>query len=406
MPCGAKGKCGKCKVLFHKGAPDPTPSELSALTESELAQGYRLGCQVVLDRDAVVYLRDHGRKPGDRILTTGVTRQVPLCPLITKRFAEVPEPTTEDLRSDVDRVLDSLDVARDESATGLAQVRRMGSVLRESEYKVTGVFAGTDLISLEAGDTTSDCCGVAFDIGTTTLAGYLLDLNTGAQLAVAAAVNPQTRVGEDVISRISHTMQEADGLRHLQSLVVTEMNRLVRKLARQANVSRDRVYEAVIVGNTCMTHLLLRVDPRHLAMAPYVPAFSRSVTLDAAAIGLGISRLGRAHVLPNIAGYVGADTVGAVLATAAHESDSTVLIVDIGTNGEIVLGSRERMLACSTAAGPAFEGAHIKQGMRAAPGAIDAVWMEDGDIRFSTVSNGRPVGICGSGLLDAVVCLR
>jgi len=405
MPCGGKGRCGKCKVLFKEGAPSPTPTETAVLTETELAQGYRLACQTILDGDAVVYLHDHKIAQGEKILATGVTRAVPLNPWVTKRFARVPEPSSGDLRSDMDRVNEVLGVSPHGGNVHLEHVRSIPGILREAEFRITGVFAGPELVTIEPGDTSSECFGVAFDIGTTTLAGYLVDLNTGTQVGVASAVNPQTRVGDDVISRINYVGEHLDGLKHLQSLVVSEMNRLVARMVRQANIRPENIYESVVVGNTCMTHLLLGVDPRNLALAPYVPVFSQSLTVEAAEIGLKINNSGQVHILPNIAGYVGADTVGTILASSIHEDDSIVLAVDIGTNGEIVLGSRNLLLACSTAAGPAFEGAHITHGMRAAPGAIDRVWVENGDIRFTTVGNHRPTGICGSGLLDAIACL-
>ncbi|MDH7481206.1 MAG: ASKHA domain-containing protein [Armatimonadota bacterium] len=405
MPCGGKGRCAKCLVYFQEGAPPPTPADEAGLTESELAQGYRLACQVILDRDAVIFTRDHKFKATDKILVTGATRDFVLKPNITKRYAVIPKPTVDDLRSDLDRILDVFDI-KTGFAPSLQLLKNLGCELRKSGFKATGVFANGKLISVEGGEATQECYGIAFDIGTTTIAGYLLDLTNGSQLAVTAAVNPQARIGEDVISRISYSMQEPKGLKWLQTAVVKELNRIAGRLARQANVSLSKIYEAVVVGNTCMTHLLLGVDPRHLAQAPYVPTFSHSMTLDAGDLGLRINSAGLVHVLPNVAGYVGADTVGMILATAIHKSDGIVLAVDIGTNGEIVLGSKERMLACSTAAGPAFEGAHIKHGMRAASGAIDSVWITDGDIEFSTVDGAKAVGICGSGLLDAIVCLR
>ncbi len=407
MPCGGKGRCAKCLVLFQDGAPPPTPADEEGLTESELAQGYRLACQAILVRDAVVYIRDHNLKATDKILTTGASRDFQLKPNITKRYSVVPQPSVDDLRSDLDRVLDVFEV-KSGFEPPLELVTGLGSELRKSAFHITGVFAGGRLVAIEGGDTTKECYGVAFDIGTTTIASYLIDLNTGSQLALAAAVNPQAKVGDDVISRINYSMQEQEpkGLRWLQMAVIGELNRLIGRLARQARVSSSKIYEAVVVGNTCMTHLLLGVDPRHLAQAPYVPTFSHSMTVGARDLRLRINPAGQVHVLPNIAGYVGADTVGVILSTAIHKSDELVLAVDIGTNGEIVLGSKERMVACSTAAGPAFEGAHIKHGMRAASGAIDAVWIEDGDIKFSTVNGAKAVGICGSGLLDAIVCLH
>ena len=401
FPCGGKGLCGKCKVIFEQGAPPVSPTEDDRLTETELTQGYRLGCQTSVCEDSLIYIPDSVQ--GAKILTVGTAREVPLNPGITKKHAAVKEPARDDLRSDLTRLMDASDV--ENADIELPVLQRLGKDIRSANFDVTGVFSVGRLIGIEAGDTASECFGIALDIGTTTLAAYLLDLTTGKQVSVAAAMNPQAEVGDDVISRINYVMQEADGLKRLQELVIGEFNRLIGILADGAGVSRERIYEVTIAGNTCMTHLFLGIDPTNLAIAPYVPVINDSVSVRARELGIGISEFGRVHVLPNIAGYVGADTVGVILATDFYEQEKLTLAVDIGTNGEIVLGSERRMLACSTAAGPAFEGAHIMHGMRAAPGAIDAVWFENGDIRYSTIAGEKARGICGSGLLDAIICL-
>ena len=401
LPCGGKGLCGKCKVVYEQGAPPVTPTEDDRLAETELTQGYRLGCQTSVCEDSLVYIPDSVQ--GAKILTVGTARQVPLKPAIMKKHALVQKPDRDDLRSDLTRLLDALEI--EEAEIELSILQRLGKDIRSADFDVTGVFSGGRLIGIEAGDTTSDCYGIALDIGTTTLAAYLLDLNTGKQISVAAAMNPQAEVGDDVISRINCVMQEADGLKKLQEMVICEFNRLIKVLAEGADVPAERIYEVTVAGNTCMTHLFLGIDPTYLAIAPYVPVINDSVSVKADELEIGISELGRVHVLPSIAGYVGADTVGVILASGFYEQEKLTLAVDIGTNGEIVLGSHRRMLACSTAAGPAFEGAHIKHGMRAAPGAVDAVWFENGDIKYSTIAGENARGICGSGLLDAIICL-
>jgi uncharacterized 2Fe-2S/4Fe-4S cluster protein (DUF4445 family) len=288
---------------------------------------------------------------------------------------------------------------------GFPLLKNLASGLRKSDFDVTAVLAGGELIDIESGNTESSCYGAAFDIGTTTIAAYLIDLTTGDEIATASAVNPQTQVGDDVISRISYSTSEPDGLKKLQSSVLLEMNSLIEKLSAAAEVSPSDIYEISVVGNTCMSHLFLGVDPANLAQAPYVPVVRQSLTLAAWEMGMGINPCGRVHVLPAIAGYVGADTVGVVLASGMYNDGRLTLAIDIGTNGEIVLGNKDRMLSCSTAAGPAFEGAHIRHGMRAAAGAIDAVWLDESGLSFGTIDGKTPVGICGSGLLDAVVCM-
>lgn len=402
IPCGGKGLCGKCKVIFESGAPDPTSTERDRINEAELAQGYRLSCQTAVTQDAVIYVPDGIQ--GAKILTTGTARKVPLRPGITKRFAVADFPSVDDLRSDLDRVTDAFDLDN-QAHLELSALRSLGRDVRASEFRVTGVFAGREPIAFEPGDTTADCYGIALDIGTTTLAAYLLDLNTGGQVSVASAMNPQAHVGDDVISRISHVMEDPEGLRKLQASVIDKLNELVRILSDGAGICHERIYEVTVAGNTCMTHLFLGVDPTNLAVAPYVPVVSRRISVGARHLGIDINEFGRVHVLPNIAGYVGADTVGVILASGFYETDEMTLAVDIGTNGEIVLGSDGRLLACSTAAGPAFEGAHIRHGTRAAPGAIDGVWFEGGEFRCSVIGGIKPSGICGSGLLDAIICM-
>ena len=401
FPCGGKGLCGKCKVIFEQGAPPITPTEDDRLTETELTQGFRLGCQASICEDSFVYIPDSVQ--GAKILTVGTAREVPLNPGITKKHAAVKEPAGDDLRSDLTRLMDALDIAN--ADIELPVLQRLGKDIRSANFDVTGVFSGGRLIGIEAGDTTSECYGIALDIGTTTLAAYLLDLATGTQISVAAAMNPQHEIGDDVISRINHVMQESGGLKKLQKMVISEFDRLIKILSHGAGISQERIYEVTVAGNTCMTHLFLGIDPTNLAIAPYVPVINGSISVRAHELGIGISDFGRVHVLPNIAGYVGADTVGVILAADFYEQEKLTLAVDIGTNGEIVLGSDRRMLACSTAAGPAFEGAHIKHGMRATPGAIDAVWFENGDVRYRTIAGEKARGICGSGLLDAIICL-
>ncbi|MHB0913285.1 MAG: ASKHA domain-containing protein [Armatimonadota bacterium] len=401
FPCGGKGRCGKCKVIFEQGAPAPTPTEFDTLTETELVQGYRLGCTSALSEDAVIYTPNGAGAA--KILTAGVARDIPIEPWITKKFVSVPAPSITDLRSDLKRLLDGLGMEANHTRIDLAILRGLGELARDSEFNLTVVLAGGEPVGIEPLDTASECYGVAVDIGTTTMAAYLLDLVTGKQVSVAASINPQTRIGDDVISRIAYASD--GGLSALHSLVVGELNNLIQLLCAQAEVAPERVYEVAVVGNTCMSHLFLGIDPRHLAQAPYVPTVSQSVALTAAELDVRINPFGRVHVLPNIAGYVGADTVGVILATGMHESEEMTLAIDIGTNGEIVLGSNGRMLACSTAAGPAFEGAHIKHGMRAAPGAIDSAWLDGDKLAYSTVGGEKVTGICGSGLLDVIISL-
>jgi len=246
--------------------------------------------------------------------------------------------------------------------------------------------------------------GLAFDLGTTTVVGWLVDLDTGDTLAARAVTNPQNVYGADVISRIGHAGTH-EGLRQLQQKILAACNEIIRCLLDEGRVAGDEIYEIVAVGNTTMSHLFLGIDPTFLATAPYVPAFAGRMELEARELGLDVMPAGRVVVLPNIAGYVGSDTVGVMLATDIGRRPGFCLAVDIGTNGEVVLAGRGRLLTCSTAAGPAFEGARIRHGMRAAAGAIEGVRIDGGEVGLEVIDDATPLGICGSGLLDAAAAM-
>lgn len=247
--------------------------------------------------------------------------------------------------------------------------------------------------------------GLAVDVGTTTVAAYLMDLATGSMLAVASCLNPQTAFGADVVSRLTLAISEPDGLMRLSSAIRAAIGDLANACCRQAGVIAKRIVEVAVVGNTAMHHLLLALEPQSLAYAPYLPAATGPIDLPASDLGLALAPGARVHVLPVIAGYVGADTVAVAVATGLDRARRLSLAVDIGTNGEMLLGDRQRLLACSAAAGPAFEGARISQGMTAAAGAIDRVEEQDGDLQLHVIGGGPGVGICGSGLLDVAAIL-
>ena len=261
------------------------------------------------------------------------------------------------------------------------------------------MLADGRLIDFEPGNTEQEAYAVAINVGTTTLAAVLVDLARGRELAVAARLNPQTRFGNDVLSRILYCQQAAGGLDELNRAVVEAVNEMVGELAAEAGVARERIYEITFSGNTTMQQLLLRIDPQHLGEAPFVPATSNRVVAPAACLGLQIHRRGRAYVLPVIGGFVGGDTVSGILATGLVDSPGPALLVNIGTNGEIVLWANGRLTAASTAAGPAFEGARISQGMRASIGAIEKV-MVNGSLRINVIGDVPPVGLCGSALVE------
>ncbi len=402
--CAGKGTCGKCRVKIIEGfSKEATAAEKKHLSGPELEAGWVLACQrkvlencsveIPLQRDA------HTRK----ISLAGGVESLVAEPSVMKRAVKLSRPAVKDQTADLERLLKELESP--DLTIKPRELTALPSLLRKNSFSITATIARNRLISLEPGDTTGQLYGISFDIGTTTIVGSLIDLNSATIIAVAAATNPQNIYGADVISRITHASQSDEGLRQLQDKIIEAANQIIKDLLRQAKVARDNVYEIVAVGNTTMSHLFLGIDPTNLAPAPFIPAFSRALIVEAAELGLNINPGGLVTFLPNIAGYVGSDTLGVILATEMDLSKNTCAAIDIGTNGELVLKAKEKIMACSTAAGPAFEGAQIKQGMRAAAGAIESVRYVDGALRMEMIDNAPACGICGSGLIDAAAAL-
>jgi len=278
-------------------------------------------------------------------------------------------------------------------------VREIPALLRQAEFRGTAVLADGWLLDFEPGNTEAECFGAAFDVGTTTLAGMLVDLRTGQALALSSRLNPQTGFGDDVLARVLHASQSPGALEELHHAVISAVDEMLGELVEQAGVERRRVYELSFAGNTTMQHLLCRIDPRHLGEVPFVPATADRLLVDAAGLGLHAHARARAYVMPVIGGFVGGDTVAGILATSLADAQGPTLLVDIGTNGEIVLCAGGQIAAASTAAGPAFEGARILHGMRGSSGAIEKV-IVDGGLRINVIGDVPPVGLCGSALID------
>jgi len=398
-PCGGRGTCGKCRVIAQGELSEPVDAERRHLSEEELEAGVRLACQAKVLGRATVEIPRTTKLLSQKILDEGVRREVVFCPEVRTRRVVLPKPSLEDQRPDFRRLRDALGEDGDGLVADLDLLRELPRVLRENAFHVAVAIADSEVLAIESGDGPDGRCGIAFDIGTTTVVGYLIDLTTGRQLGAAAAMNPQVVYGDDVISRIDYVIGQGDGLKTLHRRIVEEMNEIVGELAGHLGVYPEQICEATVVGNTCMHHLLLGIDPRHIAPNPFIPVISEPMKVRAGALGLKIHPRGYVHALPNISAYVGADIVGDILASDLMRSDAPKLLVDIGTNGEIVLGSKEGLIACSAAAGPAFEGARISCGMRGAPGAIDRAAF-DQDLAYTTIEGTKVRGVCGSGLLD------
>ena len=401
-PCGGKGTCGKCKVMIYtENAEPPNEAEERFFSPDELKEGYRLACQTVVTCDMEVMVPEDSRIRAIKILSAGTGREVRLHPNISKVYVELTEQTLDRQIADFTNIQEALNSKIPDVAADLNMLREIPSILRKSKFKVTLVLDGNELIGIEPGDTTKKNYGVAVDIGTTTVVSTVVDLNTGNDLAVASALNTQATHGADVISRINYATESEHGLDELGDRVVHVINQITEYACAEARTDCKNVYEVTVVGNTTMTHLFLKVPSSNLSVMPYVGVFSDPVEVTASEIGFNINPKANVYVLPNIAGFVGADTVGVILASALNRSETIKLAIDIGTNGEVALGSYKKLLTCSTAAGPAFEGAMITHGMRGASGAIERVQLEDRPV-YQVINGGKPIGICGSGLIDVV----
>ncbi len=401
-PCGGEGRCGKCKVLVgDQNVEPPTEAEADLLSEEELSKGYRLACQTLVTGDTTINVPEDSRIAESKILSEGKGQDVKLHPNISKIYVELSEQTLDNQIADLTNLKNALGPEMSGLTAELDVLRKIPRVLRDSKFKVTLVLDGNRLMEIEPGDTTRKKYGLAVDIGTTTVVCTVVDLRTGANIGVASALNTQAVHGADVVSRINYSVENERGLEELHDRVKQVIRQITEYACTEAGVSPENVYEVTVVGNSTMTHLFLKLPVRNLALLPYVAVVSDPVEFTASQLGLNVNPNANVFILPNIAGFVGADTVGVILASALHESDSIKLAIDIGTNGEVMLGSRERLLTCSCAAGPAFEGAMITHGMRAAPGAVERIELGDCPI-CHVIRGGQPIGICGSGLIDVV----
>lgn len=391
-----RGVCGKCAVRLVSG----TVEQMDGKASANCPPGYVLSCRsLVGDSDITIQLKsakdDIHRKV--RLPNLGTGANYADSP-VRKVYMELNAPSLHDQASDIERILARL--------PGVSTVRtsvlgNLPSLLRKADFKVTAVVSGNDLCAIEPGDTTGDNYGFIIDIGTTTVAIYLVNLNTGEPVDANGLANPQRSFGADVLSRISACTDETQTAR-LQHLVVDGIGDTIKKLMVKNEVKPQNIYSIVIVGNTTMSHLFLGVEPANLAVAPFIPCYRPRMELTGSHFGLPTHPEARIEVLANISGYVGSDTLGVAMATRPWEKDGCSLAVDIGTNGEILLGVGENLYACSAAAGPAFEGAHIAHGMRAGDGAIEKVRIKDGEIELMVIGESAPKGICGSGLIDAI----
>jgi uncharacterized 2Fe-2S/4Fe-4S cluster protein (DUF4445 family) len=404
--CGGRGRCTSCRIKFVAGSsPPPGIGDQLQLGPDLIREGYRLACQTVAAEPVTVQVAPPLDERAFQILEgardPAALARVAIDAGVRKRALRVDLPREESHQtSDWEQLCRAADLVPESMSLDL--VRTLPAALREAKGEVTVVsFAGLPL-AVERGDTTAMAFGLAVDVGTTSVVTSLLELASGEVMATVSSLNPQAVFGGDLMSRIAFAQWNPGNLKKLTSRIVNLLNQQIDELLERTGVLAQWVYKVTVVGNTGMHHLLLGIDPTHVGLAPYAPVVRQPLVLPARALHLKVNPEARVCFLPIVAGFVGADAVAVALATRMDESADVRAAVDIGTNGEVVMGTGARLMACSAPAGPALEAAQIRHGMRGAVGAIDRVWLEDGAIRCHVIGDAAPQGICGSGLVDAV----
>ena len=427
--CGGDGVCGRCKVILKKGRAATQPT--GRISMDERKQGYYLACLTSIESDLEIEVPPESRLDFEAI--TAEEKEMRLkglyseaeevepaksilgdeifihSPLSTKLYLELPAPTLEDKISDLERLYRQIRRIQDIPVmqTGLANIRRLGELLRSANWKVTVTLGKrnetTEIVFIEPGDTSGKNFGLCFDIGTTTISGQLVDLDTKKVLGTKATYNKQATYGSDVITRIIYAQAE-EGLEKLHHAVIDTMNHMIQELDQEHNVDLNNVNCILCAGNTTMIHLLLRVDPGYIRREPYVPTANFVPTIRSAEAGIKINPRGLLSCVPGISSYAGGDVTAGILSCGLDKEEDLSILIDIGTNGEIVLGNKEFLISASASAGPAFEGSGVACGMRASRGAIQKVKISSGDfnVRYETIAAAGARGICGSGYIDII----
>jgi len=403
--CGARGRCRSCRVQVLEGSvPPPTIQDNVQLGPEAVRERFRLACQTKLIEDVKVVPLPPRSEAGHQIMVSGQRvandGRIELESGVVKRLVTAKAPTSEHHQSsDHEEVLIAVGAGVDREMP-LDVLRKLPAAVRKESGKLTVTTFKDRIIDVEPGDTTARCYGMAFDVGTTSIVGTLLDLNTGEQLAAVGGMNPQAPFGGDLMSRIAFAQFNDKKLQTLRAKVLNALSDFTKEACEEAGVDIANVYKIVVVGNTCMHHVLLGIDVSYVGLAPYAPVVRDPLSVPARELPLKGVPNAMVCTLPIVAGFVGADTMACVLATRIYESEVIRALVDIGTNGEVVMGSKDRLVACSAPAGPAFEGAQIRHGMRGAVGAIERVEIGT-DVNCSVIGGKAAIGICGSGLIDA-----
>ncbi len=402
-PCGGNGTCGKCKVIVENFNNPPTNQEIRLLSQEELSNNVRLACQSKInDNMKIEILTDENVKKLKILTSVNHLEDFFIDPYIKREIIEL---DFKNLREDDYSIIDVLlnDKKLKELTPNIKALKQISNLYNRDleNLNLAITYTSDRILSIEKSGDLSQY-GVGIDIGTTTLVSYLIDIKTGEQLASTSSINPQVVHGDDVISRINYINTSEDGLSNLRNLIVDSISHQIAELCENANIVKENIYEIVINGNTIMQEIFLGINPRSIGTSPYIPTFRTVTRIKSQEVGIEINEVGLITMLPNVSGYVGSDVLSGAYIGGIQESDELKAIIDIGTNNEVIIGNKNLMLACSSAAGPAFEGARITFGMRGMPGAIEKARYEADQMKIEVIGNISPKGICGSGLIDIV----
>jgi uncharacterized 2Fe-2S/4Fe-4S cluster protein (DUF4445 family) len=412
--CGGQGKCGKCVVYIQSGKTEFDRQKHSQFfTDEELAKGACLACATSVQGDLQVIVPDSTLIQEQKILIEGQETEIEFHPSVRKYYVELEPPSLADPSPDLSRLLWGIQKTggplAEKMYAPLEMLREIPAMLRHSDWKVTGTIAlvpgGYRLIDLQENNTAKRLYGAAVDLGSTTVVVYLWDLVSGNVIGVASNYNKQISCGEDILARVNFARK--NGLTKLQSLAAESINTALTAASDTAGIDRDDIYEVVVAGNTVMTHMLLGIDPAYMIAEPYVPVVRRALSVAANRLGIACNPNGGVFLFPAVSDFIGGDIIADILSSGMNEREEVSLLIDIGTNFEVVLGNRDWMFSCAGAAGPALEGAEVLFGMRANPGAIDQITIEPGTLNpaYTTINAVRPRGLTGSGLIDLLAGL-
>ncbi len=406
--CGGKGTCGKCRIVLLGGnAPPLSGQEKKALSSGEIKKGVRLACQQTFAKDQSIYIPASSLTEEQKLQVTGTEKEIEADPVCKKYYLKMDPATIKDTEPDFERIRSGLKKTCEVRDIDFSLLKKLPCIVRENDWKVTVTVREDEAINIEGKDKTGENYGIALDLGTTKIAVLLVDLNTGKTMGSRGVMNPQISYGEDVMSRLHFALSGSRKLKELQKMVIGAVNEAISHVCVDNGIKKEQISEITVVANTAMHHLFLGLPVKQLSLSPFVSLVGNALSIKARELGIDICSGGYVYLLPPIAGFVGSDHLAMILSADIEKQKGNVIGIDIGTNTEIALKAGKTITSVSTASGPAFEGAHIRYGMKAAPGAIERVVIDDScKPVLQTIGDKKASGICGSGILDSIAELR